>query len=128
MAFLDQGMGFLLALIILKKYSGFFYTNQLNGLSFNIVNKNDAEVTKQQLNALHPEEYEFSVSQAQQFQARAAAILERLSALPAFDLESPYRYKIDLFGGGKLYDLRVDNQPQLVVNSALIIMILQYHS
>lgn len=84
----------------------FFYANRLEGLEFGVVNKTEAEQTSEQLRGSSLEllrQYEANQHARRRASLDIAAAEALIEHLPDFSPESPYRYKVDLFYGGRLY-------------------------
>jgi len=93
--------------------SGLLYVGGLEGLDFQVCEKDLINKTNDLLERFRPEEYEQAVAVSRRLADHAAEILFKVQRqLPAFEVASSNRYKIDLFGGGILYRLDEHGMPQ----------------
>lgn len=93
----------------------FFYTGSLDNLDFNVTEKSDFEKTRERLgNNIDLAFYDQATAEIQDLSVQLAKLQEIIEGLPNFDIDSPLRYSIDLFIGGRLYKIHDEGSLQLL--------------
>jgi hypothetical protein len=100
--------GLVIAVSDLRGNHNYFYTTSLDDVRLEVVDKNDAERAEELMHGVDLKFHDDAVTEIDNLSAQLGELVNRIDQLPKFDIDSPFRYFVDLFGGGTLYTLNDD--------------------